>query len=190
MKLHFLAAALLAALATPALAEPVTYTIDPTHTQIAFTYSHFGYSNITGRFDAIEGTVTYDPANPSASSIQITTQIASVSTGVAKLDEHLKAEDFLHAAQFPAASFKSTKVDAAGEGKLTLTGDLTLHGVTLPTTFDVTINKVGEHPMKGKPAAGFDATGSIDRTAFGVEKYAQATGSNVKLAITIEALAD
>lgn len=190
MKLRSLAAALLVAFAAPALAEPVTYTIDPTHTQIAFTYSHMGFSNITGRFDATEGKLTYDPANPSASSIEITTQIANVSTGVTKLDEHLQAEDFLDATQFPTASFKSTKVEAAGEGKLTLTGDLTIRGVTLPASFDVSINKVGEHPMKGKPAAGFDATSSIDRTAFGVDKYAQATGPAVKLAITVEALAE
>lgn len=190
MKTRFIAAALLAAIATPALAEPVTYTIDPTHTQIAFTYSHMGFSNITGRFDATEGKVTYDPANPSASSIEITTQIASVSTGVAKLDEHLKNADFLDVTQFPTATFKSTKVEAAGEGKLTLSGDLSIHGVTLPTTFDVVVNKVGEHPMKNKPAAGFDATGKIDRTAFGIEKYAQATGPDVKLSITIEALAE
>lgn len=190
MKLRSLAASLLVAFAAPALAEPVTYAIDPTHTQIAFTYSHFGYSNITGRFDATEGTLTYDPANPSASSIEITTQIASVSTGVTKLDEHLRKDDFLDAAKFPTASFKSTKVEAAGEGRLALTGDLTIHGVTLPTTFEVTINKVAEHPMKGKPAAGFDATGSIDRTAFGIDKYAQATGPEVKLAITIEAIAE
>ncbi len=190
MKTRFLAVALLAATATPALAEPVTYTIDPTHTQIEFTYSHFGFSNITGRFDASEGKVTYDPANPSASSIQITTQMASVSTGVAKLDEHLKNADFFDATQFPTATFKSTKVEAAGEGKLALSGDLTIHGVTLPTTFEVAINQVGDHPMKGKPAAGFDATGKIDRTAFGIDKYAQATGPEVKLAITIEALVE
>lgn len=190
LKPHFLAAALLAAVASPALAEPVTYTIDPTHTQIEFTYSHFGFSNITGRLDASEGTLTYDAANPSASSIQITTQISSISTGVAKLDEHLQNADFFDAPQFPTATFKSTKVEPAGEGKLALSGDLTIHGVTLPTSFDVVINKVGEHPMKGKPAAGFDATGSIDRTAFGIDKYAQATGPAVKLAITIEALAE
>ena len=190
MKTRLLAAALFIAISASAMAEPVTYALDPTHTQIEFTYSHFGFSNITGRFDATEGTLTYDPANPSASSIEVTTQIASVSTGVIKLDDHLKNADFFDAGAFPTATFKSTKVAPAGEGKLTLTGDLTIHGVTLPTTFDVTVNKVGEHPMQKKPAAGFDATGSIDRTAFGIDKYAQATGPEVKLAITIEALAD
>ncbi|MCX7556044.1 YceI family protein [Xanthomonadaceae bacterium JHOS43] len=190
MKIRLLAAALVAAsLSATAVAEPVTYTIDPSHTQIAFTYSHMGFSNITGRFDSTEGMLTYDPENPTASSIEITTQIASVSTGVAKLDEHLKNADFFDAGNFPTATFKSTKVEAAGEGKLSLTGDLTIHGVTVPTSFDVTINKSGDHPMVGKPAAGFDATGSIDRVAFGIDKYLQATGPAVHLAVTIEAIA-
>lgn len=189
MKLRALATALLVAFAAPALAEPVTYTIDPTHTQIQFTYSHFGFSHITGRLDASEGELTYDPANPSASSIQISTQISSIGVGVPKLDEELKNAEFFDAATFPTATFKSTKVAAAGEGKLAVTGDLSIHGVTVPTTFDVTINKVGEHPMANKPAAGFNATGTLDRTAFGIDKYVQATGPEVKLAITVEALA-
>lgn len=189
MKLRPIAVALLVAVAAPAMAEPVAYTIDPTHTQIAFTYSHFGFSNITGRFDATEGTLTYDPANPSASSIEISTQISSVTTGVVKLDDHLKNADYFDATAYPTATFKSTKVEAAGEGKLSLAGDLTIRGVTLPASFDVIINKVGDHPMAGKPAAGFDATGTIDRAAFGIEKYVQATGPEVKLAITIEAIA-
>lgn len=188
MSIRLLAAALVAAsLSATAVAEPVTYTIDPTHTQIEFTYSHFGYSTITGRFDATEGTVTYDAENPSASSVEITTQIASVSTGVAKLDEHLQKDDFFDAATYPTATFKSTKVEDAGDGKLNLTGDLTIKDVTLPASFQVTVNKVGPHPMHKKPSAGFDATGSIERGAFGITTYLAATGPEVKLDITIEA---
>lgn len=190
MKTRLLSVAVLSALfALPVAAKPVVYTIDPTHAQVQFTYSHFGFSNITGRFDTVEGTVTYDPSNVSASSIDVKVATASVSTGVAKLDEHLKTDDFLGTGKFADATFKSTKVEAAGTGKLKVTGDLTIHGVTLPTTFDVTVNTVAEHPMKKKPAAGFDATGTIDRTKFGIEQYAQATGNDVKLSITVEALA-
>ncbi len=188
MKTSLLAAALFAAFSTAAVADPVTYTIDPTHAQIEFTYSHMGFSNITGRFDTIEGSLTYDPQAPSASSIEVTVDVNSVSTGVTKLDEHLKGGDFLDVANHPKATFKSTSASSAGPGKLKLTGDLAIHGVTLPASFDVTVNKIGEHPMRGVPAAGFDATGSIERTAFGIDKYVQATGPEVKLAITIEAL--
>ena len=182
-----IAAAVLAVLSTPALAEPVTYTIDPTHTQIQFTWSHMGFSNISGRFDASEGTIVYDPAQPSASSIEITTRIDSVTSGVAKLDEEFRDAAFFDAAQFPTARFKSTKVEAAGEGKLKVTGDLSIHGVTQSATFDVTVNKVGEHPMRKVQAAGFDATGTIDRTAFGVDRYTMVTGPEIHLRITTEA---
>ena len=191
MKTRLLALALVAAAAaTPAFAEPVTYTIDPTHTQIQFTWSHMGFSNITARFDAAEGTLVYDPANPAASSIQVSTQIASVTSGVAKLDEEFRAAEYLDAAQFPRASFKSTAVEAAGEGKLKVTGDLTIRGVTHPATFDVTVNKVGEHPMRKVQAAGFDASGTIDRTAFGVDRYTMVTGPEIHLRITTEAYVD
>lgn len=191
MKLRLLSAALLsAAVALPAFAKPVVYTIDPGHAQVLFTYSHFGYSNITGRFDRLEGTITYDPSEPTASSVEVKVSTASVSTGVAKLDDHLKTPDFLDTANFADATFKSTKVEEAGTGKLKVSGDLTIHGVTLPATFDVTINNVGEHAMQKKPAAGFDATGTIDRTQFGIDQYAQATGPDVKLSITAEALAE
>lgn len=188
MKTRLIAAALFAALSTAAVADPITYTIDPSHAQVAFTYSHMGYSNITGRFDTIEGTLTYDPQAPEKSSIEISVAVNSVSTGVAKMDEHLKADDFLDAATHPTATFKSTGATITGPGTLKLAGDLTIHGVTVPTSFDVTVNKIGEHPMRGVPAAGFNATGSIERAAFGVEKYLQVTGPEVKLAITLEAL--
>lgn len=191
MKIRLLAAAVLGTVfALPAAAKPVVYTIDPTHAQVQFTYSHFGYSNITGRFDMVEGTITYDPSDVAASSIDIKVATDSVSTGVAKLDEHLKTGDFLDTAKFGDATFKSSKVEAAGTGKLKVSGDLTIHGVTLPATFDVTVNNVSEHPMKKKPAAGFDATGTIDRTKYGVAQYAQATGNDVTLSITVEALAE
>ncbi len=187
MKLTLIAAALLASATFAASAAPVTYTIDPTHAQIEFTYSHFGFSNITGRFDTIEGTLTYDPAAPAASSINVSLAIGSISTGVAKLDEHLKNADFLDAATYPTATFKSTEATVTGEDTLKLTGDLTIHGKTIPTSFEVKRNGLGEHPMKGVPAIGFDASGKIDRSAFGIDKYVQATGNDVKLHITIEA---
>jgi polyisoprenoid-binding protein YceI len=188
MKKVLLTAALSAALSTAAVADPVTYAVDPTHAQVEFTYSHMGFSNITGRFDTIEGSITYDPQDPSSASVEVTVDVNSVSTGVPKLDDHIKAADFLDAAVHPKATFKSTSVAAAGTDKLKVTGDLSIHGVTLPASFDVTVNKVGEHPMRGVPAAGFDATGTIERAAFGVDKYLQATGPEVKLSITIEAL--
>lgn len=187
MKRFALAAAL--ALAATGAVHAETYEIDTRHTQVHFTYSHFGLSNITGRLADATGTIVYDPADPTAASIEISVPIASVSTGVTAMDEHFQRDDLFDAAQFPTASFKSTSVEPAGEGKLKLVGDLTIHGVTHSTTFDVTINRLMEHPMRKVPAAGFDAVGTIKRSDFGVDKYVPNIPDEVKLAITIEAFA-
>ncbi|MCX7034775.1 MAG: YceI family protein [Arenimonas sp.] len=163
------------------------YDIDPTHTQVQFTYNHLGFSNITGRFDEVTGEFLFDAADPTQSSVSITIPVSSISTGVAKLDEHLLKADFFDAAQFPTATFKSTGVTAAGEGKLAVAGDLTIHGVTRPVVLDVTINGIGEHPMRKVPAAGFDASARIKRSDFGVGAYVPAVSDEVTLSITVEA---
>ena len=163
------------------------YDIDPTHTQVQFTYNHMGFSNITGRFDEVGGEFLFDAADPSKSSVSITIPVASISTGVDKLDEHLLKADFFDAAQFPTATFKSTGIVAAGAGKWAVAGDLTIHGVTRPVVLDVTINGVGEHPMRKVPAVGFDASARIKRSDFGVGAYVPAVGDEVTLSITVEA---
>lgn len=181
----FLFAALLA-LSTPVLAS-TPYVIDPTHTQVEFTYSHLGFSNITGRFDAVESEFTFDPANPANSRVKVTIPVNSISTGVEKLDQHLLAADFFDAASFPTATFESTGVTAAGEGKLAVAGNLTIHGVTRPVVLDVTINKIAEHPMRKVPAAGFDARVDIKRSEFGIGNYVPAISDEVTIEITVEA---
>ncbi|PZO07844.1 MAG: polyisoprenoid-binding protein [Lysobacteraceae bacterium] len=163
------------------------YDIDPSHTQVQFTYSHLGFSNITGRFDQVQGDFQFDVADPTRSSVSITIPVTSISTGVGKLDEHLLTADFFDATQFPTANFKSTGVTAAGEGKLAVAGDLTIHGVTRPVVLDVTINGIGEHPMRKLPAAGFDARTTIKRSDFGVGAYVPAVGDEVTISITVEA---
>lgn len=178
--------ALLAVATFPALAAE-KYEIDPTHTQVQFTYSHLGFSNITGRFDQVQGDFRFDVADPTQSSVSITIPVQSISTGVDKLDEHLLKADFFDAAQFPTATFTSTGVTAAGEGKLAVAGDLTIHGVTRPVVLDVTINKIGEHPMRKRPAAGFDARATLKRSNFGVGAYVPMVGDEVTLSITVEA---
>jgi polyisoprenoid-binding protein YceI len=178
--------ALLAVATFPALAAE-KYEIDPTHTQVQFTYSHLGFSNITGRFDQVQGDFRFDVADPTQSSVSITIPVQSISTGVDKLDEHLLKADFFDAAQFPTATFTSTGVTAAGEGKMAVAGDLTIHGVTRPVVLDVTINKIGEHPMRKRPAAGFDARATLKRSDFGVGAYVPMVGDEVILSITVEA---
>jgi polyisoprenoid-binding protein YceI len=187
MNLKQFALAGLLVLSSSAAQGAGNYIIDPTHTQVQFTYSHMGFSNITGRFDQVESEFNLDTADLTQSNVSVTIPVASISTGVEKLDQHLLGADFFNAEQFPTATFKSTGVTAAGEGKLAVVGDLTIHGVTRPVVMDVTVNKIGEHPMAKVPAAGFDARFAIKRSDFGLGAYVPVVGDEVTLYITVEA---
>lgn len=170
-----------------AQAETRAYNIDPTHTQVYAGYLHAGFSNISIRFNTVEGKFLFDAAKPVNSSLDVKVPISSLDSGVAKLDTHLSGADFFDAAQFPEATFKSTKVTEAGKGKLKLLGNLTIHGVTKPVTFDVTVNGIAPHPMMKTPSAGFDAVTTIKRSDFGVGKYVPMVSDEISLRITMEA---
>ncbi|HVR81826.1 MAG TPA: YceI family protein [Luteimonas sp.] len=182
-----LVAALLLAVGV-AHAEPVKYNLDPNHTQVEFSWNHFGFSHITGRFAKVEGNFLFDPADPTKSSIDVSIPISSIDTGVAALDEHLQSPDFFDVTQFPVATFKSSKVERIGEHDLQVSGELTIHGVSKPAVLDVTINKIGEHPMAGRAAAGFDAKATIKRSDFGIAKYVPNVSDEIAIAITTEAM--
>ena len=183
------AAALLAFAAAPAFAAPVTYKIDPTHTIVLAQWNHFGFSNPSASFGNVEGTLVYDAADVARSSVEVTLPLSGLEGFSAKFNEHLRSADFFDAAKFPKATFKSTKVEAAGEGKLKVTGDLTVKDITRPVVLDVTLNKAADHPMTKAPTIGFDATTTISRTEFGVGAYAPNVGDAVTLRITTEASA-
>ena len=183
---RFLLASLLAVASASAFAAPSTYTLDPNHTQVQFSYNHFGFSNITGRFDKFDAQFTFDPADPTRSSVTVTIPIDSVDMGVQRLDEHLKSPDFFDVAKYPNMTFQSTKVSAIDASHLKVDGDLSIHGVTKPVVLNVTINKVGEHPMAKVAAAGFDASTQIKRSDFGVGNYAPAVSDEVTIHITTE----
>lgn len=179
--------ALLLSLVFAGPASAAAYKIDANHTQVHFHYSHLGFSNLSGRFMEVTGSFDFDAANPEKSSIQVQLPIASLSTGVTKLDTHLASADFFDAAQFPTASFSSTKVSTAGPGKLSVAGDLTIHGVTRPVLMDVTINQSGPHPMRKLPTVGLDASTVIKRSEFGIGRMVPAVPDEVKLTISMEA---
>lgn len=174
--------------ATPVMAKPVTYKLDPNHTQIRVVWNHFGFSNPDANFTHITGTLVYDAADPAKSSVKVDIPLSGLDTHVTKLDEHLKGADFFNVAKFPTAHFVSTKVTPAGKDKLTVDGNLSVHGVTKPVTLHVTVNKVGIQPMLKAPAAGFDATTTLKRSDFGVGAYAPMVSDEVKVHITVEAL--
>jgi len=180
--------ALLALVSSAAFAaEP--YQIDPNHTQVEYTYSHFGFSHITGRLNNVEGDFLFDAKDPTKSSIQVHVPINSITVGVPDLDKELLGATFFEADKFPLATFQSTAVTSSAPGKLAVAGDLTIHGVTKPVTLDVTVNKIGTNPMRGVPAAGFDATATIKRSDFGVALYVPNVSDEVTLHITMEAFA-
>ena len=183
--LTILAAALLS-IAGAASAKPAHYNLDPNHTQVAISWTHFGFSHPTARFDSVTGDFNFDAVDPTRSSIVVSIPIASLDTGVAALDKHLKGPDFFDAEQFSTATFKSTRVQRVGDQGLKVTGDLTIHGITKPAVLDVTINKVGDHPMGGA-AAGFDAKTVIRRSDFGITKYVPNVSDDIAVTITTEA---
>ncbi len=171
-----------------AFAAPLTYKIDANHTDVIASWSHFGFSNPIAHFGQVDGFITYDPANVGASKVEVTIPLAGLNSHVPDFDDHLRSGDFFDAAKFPTITFKSTSVKAAGKGKLTVVGDLTVKGITKPVTLAVTINKIGEQPMAKRAAAGFSASTTLKRSDFGLGKYAPNVSDEVKLTITTEAI--
>lgn len=176
--------------AAPAVTEvkPVSgaYQLDPDHTGVLAQWTHFGFSTPSAHFRISEATLTYDAADVSKSSVEVTLPVASIDTFVPALDGHLKKADFFDVAKFPNATFKSTNVQAAGVNKLTVVGDLTIKDNTHPVTLDVTLNGAGKHAMTGQTAIGFSATGKIKRSDFGVGAFAPNVSDEVELRITGE----
>ncbi len=164
-----------------------TYVFDPGHTQVRFRYEHAGFSNIQGVIGMVSGELVYDAEDPSKSSVTATIPLDAIRTGNPKLDEHLQKDDFFDVANHPTASFVSTAVAKGADGRLSVTGNLSLHGATHPVTLAVTMNGQGEHPMRKKPGIGFDAVAEVRRSDFGVDKYVPVVSDAVHVEITVEA---
>jgi polyisoprenoid-binding protein YceI len=170
-----------------------TYQIDSAHTQAQFKVRHLMISNVKGEFDKVSGTVTIDDANPAASSINVTIDVASISTREPQRDAHLKSADFFDVEKFPLLTFHSKEV-SGHDGEWKLKGDLTLHGVTREISLDVE----GPTPEVKDPYAnvriGATATGKLNRKDFGLtwngalEAGGVLLGDEVKLTIDIEAI--
>jgi polyisoprenoid-binding protein YceI len=182
------ALALTSAVATSALAAPVTYGVDGTHTFPRFSYSHFGYSTQLSSFSKTTGKVVFD-AEAKKGSVDIVIDTKSVSTGFVDFNEHIQGEDFLDTAKFPQATFKSTKVVFDGDKPQSVEGLLTIKGVTKPVTLTVTSFQAMPHPMLKKPAIGANAFTVIKRSEFNAGKYAPYVGDEVRIDIAIEAIA-
>lgn len=189
------AAALLALLAAPAAAQtpadpnpaavrPGAYAVEASHTRIQFAVSHMGFSTWFGDFAQSAGSATLDPANPAADRVDVTVQTASVSTTNAKLDGELRDPTWLDATRFPTITFRSTKVTPTGPGRADVTGDFTLHGVTRPLTLHAVFNGAGVNPMSKAYTVGFEGSGTLRRSDFGVSKYVPLIGDEVRVTVS------
>ena len=155
-----------AVLAGPAFAAPETFVIDTNHTKPRFEYNHFGYSTQVSRFDTVSGKVVYDAAAKTGS-VDVTIDAKSVNTGYALFNEHIQGEDFLDTAKHPTITFKSTAVKFKGDKPVSVTGDLTIKGVTRPVELDVTV--LGFYrSMKGARRVGFSGSTTINREDWGL----------------------
>lgn len=187
-----LAAALLlaghAGAASGDLAGAATYRMDPNHTEVLASWSHFGFSTPTARFGQAEGTIVYDPDHVGQSSVRVTLPLSGLDTGIADLDEHLRSADFFDAARYPEITFVSTRVEPAGDRKLRVFGELTVHGVTRAVVLDTTLNRIGEHPLDRRAAIGFNASTTLRRSDFGIDAYVPGVSDEIAIRITTEAL--
>jgi polyisoprenoid-binding protein YceI len=194
MKLRRVAAIAIGALALAAgaFAQPARWEIDPVHSNASFTVRHLMVSNVRGEFTKLAGALDVAGNDPTTAKVSVTIEAASVNTREPKRDDHLRSADFFDVAKFPTLTFVSKKIEGAGEGRLKMTGDLTIHGVTREVTFDVDSLTP---PMKdpwGGTRAGAHATATINRKDFGLvwnkalEAGGVMVGDDVKITLDVE----
>ncbi len=159
-----------------------TYAVDPNHTQVTWQVNHMGFSMLEGQFGASGGTIMIDPAKPNATKVEVNFAIDQLSVTSAPFTGHLKSKDFFDVATHPTAKFVSTKVVATGD-KATITGDLTIKGVTKPVVLQATFVGAGTNPMNKKVNFGFRATSSIKRSDFGLGAAVPVVSDRVDLTI-------
>ncbi|MBC7132614.1 MAG: polyisoprenoid-binding protein [Roseovarius sp.] len=184
---RILLAAALALGVTPALAAPETYELDPSHSQVVFTYDHLGFSTTTGMFGGFEGTIAFDEENPANSSVSVSIPLMSMFTGWEERDAHFMSGDFFDASEGDLITFTSTAIEVTGENTGLITGDLTMNGVTKSVVLDTVLNQKADHPMANRPWLGFDATTTLKRSDFGVDMFAPFVSDEVAVHISIEA---
>lgn len=184
-KLAFAAA--LAAFATTAAAAPEKYVLDSSHSQVVFSYNHLGFSTTYGMFSGFGGEIMFDQEDPANSSVNVSMPVMSLFTGWEGRFNHFMSEDFFGAAEGDMITFASTGIEVTGDNTAKITGDLTINGMTKSVVLDAKLNKTGDHPMAGKPWAGFDATTSILRSDYGLGKFAPNVSDELNVMISIEA---
>ena len=186
MKKALLLASLIAAVGA-AQAQSATYAIDPTHTAVTFEAKHFGVSTLRGRWDKKEGSVTLDKAAKTGK-VELTIDMASISTGTGPFDGHLKSKDFFDVEQFPTAKFVGDKFTFNGDKVASVSGELTLRGVTKPVTLTASSFGCYENPRLKREVCGGDFEATLIRSQFGITYAAPVTPDAIRLLIQVEAI--
>lgn len=169
-----------------AIAQTETWRIDPSHTAAQFAVRHMGISTVRGAFSKVGGTVQYDPAGVTQTSLDVTIDAASIDTRVEMRDRDLRSPNMLDVARYPAITFRSRRVEPAGQGKLKVTGDLTIHGVSKEAVLDVEVPSAPIKDPRGNLHIGASATTKINRRDFGVNGYPGLVGDEVAITIDTE----
>jgi len=184
MKNHFAPLLLILGVAS-ASAAPTTYTVDPDHTHPSFEVDHFGgLSTWRGTFKKTSGTVAID-TEAKTGTVDVIIDTATVDFAHDKLNQHVSSAEMLDVAKYPTAEYKGKFLEFANGAPRTVTGVLTLHGVTKPVTLTINSFKCIEHPMLKKQVCGADASGSFNRADFGVN-YGQQYGFNQDVLLRIQ----
>lgn len=145
-----------------------TYTVDTTHSEIAFNVRHMMFAKVRGQFKTWSAELAFDPADPSKSNLHVEVDTASIDTREAQRDGHLRSADFFDAEKFPKLVFQSKRVESAGSGRYKVTGDLTIRDATHEVTLDVEQTGSGKDPW-GNERLGFSAKGSLSRAQWGLK---------------------
>jgi polyisoprenoid-binding protein YceI len=182
--LTFLGALLM--LAGSAVAQVQTWQIDPNHTSAQFSVRHMGISTVRGDFTKVSGSAQYDPSVTTKASVEATIDAASVDTRVSMRDNDLKSANYFDVEKYPTITFNSKSVQAAGDGKLKITGDLTIHGTTKEVVLDVDGPSAPATDPKGNTHIGASASTKINRTDYGVGSKNPMIGEEITITIDIE----
>ena len=172
--------------AAPVNAEPMPYDIDAGHSRIWFDVNHQGYSIMRGLFRDFGGTFNYDASDPTASSLDITIDAASINMFHDGLNDHLKRDDFFGVETNPTLHFVSTGIESTGDNQFVMQGDLTILGETNSVSLEVVQNQFGQ-TRNGANKVGFSASAILDRTDYGMAFGAPNIGADVSITIQIEA---
>lgn len=188
IKTIMFATALTMGLGATAATAAEKFVLDASHSQVVFNYNHLGFSTTYGMFSGFEGEIMFDEANPAASSVMVSMPVMSMFTGWEQREGHFMSDDFFGAAEGDLVTFTSTSIEVTGDDTALITGDLSMNDVTKSVVLDARLNKVGDHPMAGKPWMGFDATTTLMRSDFNVGAFAPAVSDEVQVTISVEAM--